>query len=64
MSERSGFDQRHLGNQIQRPHSQSNNVNAISEWLPFYRDQLSAALPALIPARTAAKRQTEMPAII
>ncbi len=40
------------------------NANVIRKWLPLYRDQLPAALPAFIPLRAAPKQQTQGLAII
>ena len=39
------------------------NANVIRKWLPLYRDQLPAALPAFVPARVTLKRPVE-PAVI
>ncbi|MFL4221188.1 transposase [Pseudomonas aeruginosa] len=39
------------------------NANVIRKWLPLYRDQLPAALPAFVPARVTPKRPVE-PAVI
>ncbi|PKM24460.1 MAG: hypothetical protein CVV09_16200 [Gammaproteobacteria bacterium HGW-Gammaproteobacteria-13] len=40
------------------------NVNVIRKWLPLYRDQLPAALPAFVPARVTPKRPAEAAVII
>jgi transposase len=40
------------------------NANVIRKWLPLYRDQPSAALPAFVPLRARPKRQAEGAAII
>ena len=40
------------------------NANVIRKWLPLYRDQLPAALPAFVPLRPTPKRQTDAMAII
>jgi transposase len=40
------------------------NANVIRKWLPLYRDQSPAALPAFVPLRATPKRQTEALAII
>ncbi|WP_415765098.1 IS66-like element accessory protein TnpA [Pseudomonas sp. ZB1P45] len=40
------------------------NANVIRKWLPLYRDQSPAALPAFVPLRPTPKRQTEAVAII
>jgi len=39
------------------------NANIIRKWLPLYRDQLPAALPAFVPVRATPKRPVE-PAVI
>ena len=39
------------------------NANVIRKWLPLYRDQLPAALPAFVPARVTPKRPVK-PAVI
>lgn len=40
------------------------NANVIRKWLPLYRDQLPAALPAFVPLRATPKQQTQGLAII
>ena len=40
------------------------NANVIRKWLPLYRDQLPAALPAFVPVRAAPKRSTEASVMI
>ena len=40
------------------------NANVIRKWLPLYRDQLPAALPAFVPARVRPKRPAEAAVII
>ena len=40
------------------------NANVIRKWLPFYRDQPPAPLPAFVPVKVAPKRQAEASAII
>ncbi|WP_443192418.1 IS66-like element accessory protein TnpA [Pseudomonas indica] len=40
------------------------NANVIRKWLPLYRDQPPAALPAFVPLRATSKRTTEAFAII
>ncbi|MNC09637.1 Transposase [compost metagenome] len=40
------------------------NANVIRNWLPLYRDQLAAALPAFVPLRDSPKRPAEALAII
>ncbi|MCQ4261088.1 transposase, partial [Stutzerimonas stutzeri] len=40
------------------------NANVIRKWLPLYRDQLPAALPAFVPLRATPKRTTEAFALI
>ena len=40
------------------------NANVIRKWLPLYRDQLPAALPACVPVRAAPKRSTEASVMI
>ena len=40
------------------------NANVIRKWLPIYRDQLPAALPAFVPVRATPKRSTEASVII
>jgi transposase-like protein len=40
------------------------NANVIRKWLPLYRDQSPAALPAFVSLRPTPKRQTEAVAII
>ena len=40
------------------------NANVIRKWLPLYRDQLPAALPAVVPVRAAPKRSTEASVMI
>ena len=40
------------------------NANVIRKWLPLYRDQLPAALPAFVPARVTPKRPVESAVII
>lgn len=40
------------------------NANVVRRWLPLYRDQQAAALPALIPLKVESKRVAEAPAII
>jgi transposase len=35
------------------------NANVIRKWLPLYRDQLPATLPAFVPARVTPKRPAE-----
>jgi transposase len=40
------------------------NANVIRKWLPTYRDQPPAALPAFVPLRATPKRQAEGSAII
>lgn len=40
------------------------NANVIRKWLPLYRDQSAAVLPAFVPLRAAPKRPAEASAII
>ena len=40
------------------------NANVIRKWLPLYRDQPPAALPAFVPLRATLKHQAEGAAII
>ena len=40
------------------------NANVIRKWLPLYRDQPPAALPAFVPVRAAPKRSTEASVMI
>ena len=40
------------------------NANVIRKWLPLYRDQPTATLPAFVPVKIAPKKQTEASAII
>ncbi|WP_394304606.1 IS66-like element accessory protein TnpA [Pseudomonas danubii] len=40
------------------------NANVIRKWLPIYRDQPPAALPAFVPLKTTPKRATEDMAVI
>ncbi|ENQ7793627.1 IS66-like element accessory protein TnpA [Pseudomonas aeruginosa] len=40
------------------------NANVIRKWLPLYRDQLPAALPAFVPVRATPKRPAEASVII
>lgn len=40
------------------------NANVVLRWLPLYRDQQAAALPAFIPLNVESKRVAEAPAII
>ena len=40
------------------------NANVIRKWLPLYRDQLPAALPAFVPVKVTPKRPTEASVII
>jgi transposase-like protein len=40
------------------------NANVIRKWLPLYRDQLPAALPAFVPLKATPKRQVEALATI
>ena len=40
------------------------NANVIRKWLPLYRDQPTATLPAFVPVKVAPKKQTEASAII
>ncbi|MBC3384282.1 transposase [Pseudomonas sp. SWRI12] len=40
------------------------NANVIRKWIPLYRDQPPAALPAFVPLRATPKRQAETLAII
>ncbi|RMM71798.1 IS66-like element accessory protein TnpA [Pseudomonas savastanoi] len=40
------------------------NANVIRKWLPLYRDQSAAALPAFVPLRASPKRVTEALVII
>ena len=40
------------------------NANIIRKWLPLYRDQPPAALPAFVPVRAAPKRSTEASVMI
>lgn len=40
------------------------NANVIRKWLPLYRDQLPAALPAFVPLRATPKRPTAASVII
>ncbi len=40
------------------------NANVIRKWLPLYRDQLPAALPAFVPVRVTPKRPTDAAVII
>ncbi|WP_419713039.1 hypothetical protein [Pseudomonas sp. NFX224] len=35
------------------------NANVIRKWLPTYRDQSPATLPAFVPVKAAIKRATE-----
>ncbi|MDR8363688.1 IS66-like element accessory protein TnpA [Pseudomonas sp. JL3] len=40
------------------------NASVIRKWLPLYRDQLLAALPAFVPLKATPKRQVEALATI
>ncbi|KAB0491073.1 hypothetical protein F7Q95_10140 [Pseudomonas psychrophila] len=40
------------------------NTNVIRKWLPLYRDQPSATLPAFVPIKVAPKPATESSVII
>jgi transposase-like protein len=40
------------------------NANVIRKWLPLYRDQLPAALPAFVPLRATPKQQAQGLAVI
>ncbi len=40
------------------------NANVVRRWIPLYRDQQVAALPAFIPLKVEQKRKTEALAII
>ena len=40
------------------------NANVIRKWLPIYRDQSAATLPAFVPVQAAPKRATEDTVII
>ena len=40
------------------------NANVIRKWLPLYRDQPPAPLPAFVPVKVAPKRQSEGSVII
>ncbi|AGE24470.1 ISPpu14, transposase Orf1 [Pseudomonas poae RE*1-1-14] len=40
------------------------NANVVRRWLPLYRDQQAATLPAFIPLKVEAKRKSETLAII
>jgi transposase len=40
------------------------NANVVRRWLPLYRDQPPAALPAFIPLKVEAKRPTEASVVI
>jgi transposase len=40
------------------------NANVIRKWLPLYRDQPPATLPAFVPVKVAPKRPAEASAII
>ena len=40
------------------------NANVIRKWLPLYRDQPPAALPAFVPVRATPKRPAESSVII
>ncbi|WP_095064608.1 transposase [Pseudomonas sp. Irchel s3f19] len=40
------------------------NANVIRKWIPLYRDQPPAVLPAFIPVKSAPKRQREASAVI
>lgn len=40
------------------------NANVIRKWLPIYRDQSPATLPAFVPVQAAPKRATEETVII
>ncbi|NQD91033.1 transposase [Pseudomonas sp. CrR25] len=40
------------------------NANVIRKWLPLYRDQPPAALPAFVPVRATPKRPAEASVII
>lgn len=40
------------------------NANVVRKWLPLYRNQLPAALPAFVPVRAAPNRTTEAFALI
>jgi transposase-like protein len=35
------------------------NANVVRRWLPLYRDQLPAALPAFVPLKATPKKQAE-----
>ena len=40
------------------------NANVVRKWLPLYRDQPPATLPAFVPVKVAPKRQAESSVII
>ncbi|MGF6099318.1 IS66-like element accessory protein TnpA [Pseudomonas sp. 18175] len=40
------------------------NANVIRKWLPLFRDQPPATLPAFVPVKVALKRQAELSLII
>ncbi|WP_434635638.1 hypothetical protein [Pseudomonas sp. D2-30] len=40
------------------------NANVIRKWMPLYRDQPPAVLPAFIPVQSTPKRQSETSALI
>ncbi|MFJ5235623.1 IS66-like element accessory protein TnpA [Pseudomonas neuropathica] len=40
------------------------NANVIRKWLPTYRDQAHAALPAFVPLQATAKRPTDEAVVI
>lgn len=40
------------------------NANVIRKWLPLFRDQPPATLPAFVPVKVAPKRQVESSVII
>jgi transposase-like protein len=40
------------------------NANVIRKWLPIYRDQLPATLPAFVSVKSTARRETEETGII
>ena len=40
------------------------NANVIRKWLPLYRDQPPATLPAFIPVKVSPKKQAELSVII
>ena len=40
------------------------NANVIRKWLPLYRDQPPATLPAFIPVKVSPKKQVELSVII